>query len=66
LANYESARKQSGSRLVARGRHLGAHLEPPRLDRDEASRQRPPIETLLREFGPGSIAEWPSIRAGRA
>jgi 2-polyprenyl-6-methoxyphenol hydroxylase-like FAD-dependent oxidoreductase len=66
LAAYERARKQSGSQLVARGRSLGAHLEPPRVDCGEDSRQRPPIETLLREFGPGSIAEWPSIRAGRA
>jgi hypothetical protein len=51
---------------VARGRYLGAHLEPPRADCGEDSRQRPPMETVLREFGPGSIAEWPSIRAGRA
>ena len=28
LADYERARKQSGSQLVARGRAVGAHLEP--------------------------------------
>jgi 2-polyprenyl-6-methoxyphenol hydroxylase-like FAD-dependent oxidoreductase len=64
LADFARARSEPGSQLVARGRHLGAHLEPALSYGD--SRQRPPIETLLREFGPGSIAEWPSIRAARA
>jgi 2-polyprenyl-6-methoxyphenol hydroxylase-like FAD-dependent oxidoreductase len=64
LADYERARKQPGSQLVARSRHLGAHLEP--AERDEGRRRRPPIETLLREYGTGNITEWPSVRAGRA
>jgi 2-polyprenyl-6-methoxyphenol hydroxylase-like FAD-dependent oxidoreductase len=63
LADFERARREPGSQLVARGRHLGAQFEPPLCGGD--SRQRPPIEKLLREFGPGSIAEWPSIRAGQ-
>jgi 2-polyprenyl-6-methoxyphenol hydroxylase-like FAD-dependent oxidoreductase len=57
LASYESSRKQAGSELVARGRRLGAHLEPMQSGND--TRVRPPIETLLREYGPGSIANWP-------
>jgi 2-polyprenyl-6-methoxyphenol hydroxylase-like FAD-dependent oxidoreductase len=66
LADYEHARKQPGRQLVARSRHLGAHLEPPRSGCDEGRRPRPPIETLLREYGTGSITEWPSVRTGRA
>jgi 2-polyprenyl-6-methoxyphenol hydroxylase-like FAD-dependent oxidoreductase len=54
LAAYECRRMQAGRELVARGRLLGEHLEP-------AGRgTRPPIEALLRDFGPGSIGEWPS------
>ena len=54
LAAYERRRKQAGRELVARGRLLGEHLEP-------AGRGiRPPIDTFLRDFGPGSIGEWPS------
>jgi hypothetical protein len=60
LASYESSRKQAGSELVARGRRLGAHLEPMQSGNDTlGERARPPIETLLREYGPGSIANWP-------
>lgn len=54
LAAYERRRMQAGRELVARGRLLGEHLEP-------ANRGiRPPIEAFLRDFGPGSIGEWPS------
>jgi 2-polyprenyl-6-methoxyphenol hydroxylase-like FAD-dependent oxidoreductase len=54
LAAYERRRMQAGRELVARGRLLGEHLEP-------AGRGiRPPIGALLRDFGPGSIGEWPS------
>lgn len=62
LASYESSRKQAGSELVARGRRLGAHLEPMQLQSGNntlGERARPSIETLLREYGPGSIANWP-------
>jgi len=60
LASYESSRKQAGSELVARGRRLGAHLEPMQSGNNTlGERARPPIETLLREYGPGSIANWP-------
>jgi 2-polyprenyl-6-methoxyphenol hydroxylase-like FAD-dependent oxidoreductase len=60
LTNYESGRMPAGSQLVVRGRHLGAHLEPV-LSEDDAycKRARPPIDILLREYGPGSVAEWP-------
>jgi 2-polyprenyl-6-methoxyphenol hydroxylase-like FAD-dependent oxidoreductase len=61
LASYERGRKQAGSNLVARGRRLGAHLEPMRVDYSEyEGRVRLPTENLLREYGPGSIADWPS------
>lgn len=54
LAAYERRRMQAGKELVARGRLLGEHLEP-------AGRGiRPPIDTFLRDFGPGNIGEWPS------
>ena len=54
LAAYERRRLQAGRELVARGRRLGEHLEP-------AGRGiRPPIGAFLRDFGPGSIGEWPS------
>jgi 2-polyprenyl-6-methoxyphenol hydroxylase-like FAD-dependent oxidoreductase len=54
LAAYERRRIQAGRELVARGRLLGEHLEP-------AGRGiRPPICAFLRDFGPGSIGEWPS------
>lgn len=60
LASYEFGRKRAGSQLVARGRHLGAHLEPPVLHGDGyGKRARPPIESLLREYGPGNVADWP-------
>jgi 2-polyprenyl-6-methoxyphenol hydroxylase-like FAD-dependent oxidoreductase len=61
LASYERGRKHAGSHLVARGRRLGAHLEPMQLDCDKYREPvRPPTENLLREYGPGSIADWPS------
>lgn len=54
LAAYERRRMQAGRELVARGRLLGQHLEP-------AGRGiRSPIGAFLRDFGPGSIGEWPS------
>jgi len=60
LASYESSRKQAGRELVARGRRLGAHLEPMQYGHDRlGERARPPIETLLRDYGPGSIVKWP-------
>ena len=60
LANYESSRMPAGSQMVARGRDLGAHLEPAWSHCDtHYKRARPPIEILLREYGPGSLAEWP-------
>lgn len=64
LADYECERKRLGSQLVARGRYLGAHLEPiGSRDNGDGPSPRPPIETLLREYGSGSISDWPSIRA---
>jgi 2-polyprenyl-6-methoxyphenol hydroxylase-like FAD-dependent oxidoreductase len=60
LASYECRRKHAGTELVARGRRLGAHLEPAWSGDAVSKRARPPIETLLREYGPGSIANWPS------
>jgi len=60
LAGYECGRKQAGGQLVARGRRLGAHLEPMRLECDKLERVRPPTESLLREYGQGNIADWPS------
>ncbi|TWC07192.1 2-polyprenyl-6-methoxyphenol hydroxylase-like FAD-dependent oxidoreductase [Bradyrhizobium macuxiense] len=54
LAAYERRRQQAGRELVARGRRLGKHLEP------AGAGTRPPIETLLREYGPGGIGAWPS------
>jgi 2-polyprenyl-6-methoxyphenol hydroxylase-like FAD-dependent oxidoreductase len=60
LANYESGRMPAGSQMVARGRDLGAHLEPATSHGDAYYKPaRPPIEVLLREYGPGSVAEWP-------
>src|SRR5450432_322030 len=48
LASYERGRKPAGSNLVARGRRLGAHLEPVRSGCDKHSeRGRPPAEKLL-------------------
>jgi 2-polyprenyl-6-methoxyphenol hydroxylase-like FAD-dependent oxidoreductase len=61
LQSYERNRTNAGKELVARGRRLGGHLEPPQSggDRDGERARRPPIKTLLREYGPGSIANWP-------
>ena len=54
LKAYERCRMQAGRELVRRGRLLGEHLEP-------AGRGiRPPVDAFLRDFGPGSIDEWPS------
>jgi len=61
LGRYEILRRPSGAKLVARGRRLGAHLEPSHSDCDmHRAAARPRIEWLLREYGPGSIARWPS------
>jgi 2-polyprenyl-6-methoxyphenol hydroxylase-like FAD-dependent oxidoreductase len=60
LAGYECSRKQAGSQLVARGRRLGAHLEPRRSECAGHALARPPTERLLREYGQGNIADWPS------
>ena len=54
LVAYERRRKQPGRELVARGRCLGKHLEP------DGEGTPPPVDTLLRDYGPGSIGEWPS------
>lgn len=54
LAAYERRRMPAGRELVARGRLLGKHLEP------AGGGTRPPIDAYLRDFGPGSIGEWPS------
>ncbi|MET3911410.1 2-polyprenyl-6-methoxyphenol hydroxylase-like FAD-dependent oxidoreductase [Bradyrhizobium sp. S3.3.6] len=54
LLAYERRRKHAGRELVARGRRLGQYLEP------TGGGTRPPIDTLLREYGPGSIGAWPS------
>jgi 2-polyprenyl-6-methoxyphenol hydroxylase-like FAD-dependent oxidoreductase len=64
LAAYECERIQFGMRLVARGRYLGSHLDSRASPRrgDDRPRARPPIETLLSEYGAGSVAEWPSVR----
>jgi 2-polyprenyl-6-methoxyphenol hydroxylase-like FAD-dependent oxidoreductase len=60
LAGYERGRKQAGGQLVARGRRLGAHLEPMRSESGERARAHPSTESLLREFGQGNITDWPS------
>jgi 2-polyprenyl-6-methoxyphenol hydroxylase-like FAD-dependent oxidoreductase len=60
LAGYERGRMQAGGALVARGRRLGAHLEPMRSGCVDHARVRPLTESLLREFGQGNIADWPS------
>jgi 2-polyprenyl-6-methoxyphenol hydroxylase-like FAD-dependent oxidoreductase len=62
LVGYERGRKHAGAQLVARGRRLGAHLEPMRPACHEGVRLHPPIEGLLREYGQGNIAVWPSER----
>jgi len=54
LVAYEKRRKPAGSELVFRGRRLGEHLEP------GCAVLRPPIDALLRDFGPGNVGEWPS------
>ncbi|MHC2462475.1 FAD binding domain-containing protein [Bradyrhizobium embrapense] len=54
LTAYEQRRGPAGRELVARGRRLGEHLEPGRAT------LRPSIDALLRDFGPGSVDEWPS------
>jgi 2-polyprenyl-6-methoxyphenol hydroxylase-like FAD-dependent oxidoreductase len=68
LAAYECGRKRFGKRLVARGRYLGSHLESRASPRpgEDGPNDRPPIETLLREYGAGSVIDWPSIRAERS
>jgi len=60
LAGYERGRKSAGSQLVARGRRLGEHLEPGRSECTGHATARPPTERLLREYGQGNIADWPS------
>src|SRR5262249_6915375 len=57
LARYDRERRLFGSRLVARGRRIGAYiqaaLQPP-AERREAERQPPP-EVLMREVGTISL-----------
>jgi 2-polyprenyl-6-methoxyphenol hydroxylase-like FAD-dependent oxidoreductase len=60
LADYECGRKHAGGQLVARGRRLGAHLAPIWSEGEQHIRVRPPTESLLLEYGQGSIADWPS------
>jgi 2-polyprenyl-6-methoxyphenol hydroxylase-like FAD-dependent oxidoreductase len=67
LTAFECGRLSFGRQLVARGRYLGSHLEPqasPSLGANGPG-GGPPIEKLMREYGPGSVVDWPSIRAGR-
>ena len=52
LTRYDAERQPAGSRLVARGRYLGAHLEArdgPRPERDPAQ--------LIREYGAAGVIE---------
>jgi 2-polyprenyl-6-methoxyphenol hydroxylase-like FAD-dependent oxidoreductase len=58
LAAYDRSRRRSGSRLVERGRHLGAYIEArlkPPAERTQADRQPPP-EFLMREIGAISLS----------
>jgi 2-polyprenyl-6-methoxyphenol hydroxylase-like FAD-dependent oxidoreductase len=61
LLAYECDRKPFGMQLVARGRYLGGYLESGASHSrgNERTVLRPPIETLLREYGAGNIAVWP-------
>jgi 2-polyprenyl-6-methoxyphenol hydroxylase-like FAD-dependent oxidoreductase len=61
LRAYEAERTRFGRQFVARGRYLGSYLES-RAKPDGQPADRPPTETLLREYGAGSIATWPPSR----
>ena len=47
LAHYDIERRQFGRSLVARARHLGAHLEAPRTQHEEERRQTHPRSRAL-------------------
>jgi 2-polyprenyl-6-methoxyphenol hydroxylase-like FAD-dependent oxidoreductase len=67
LAGYDRERRLFGSRLVARGRRLGAYIEAqlkPPSERTESDRQPPP-EYLMREIGAISLDLRELTRAPR-
>ena len=59
LARYDHERRQFGSWVVARGRHLGAYLE---------AQHRPPggLQSILREWGAAGVIGGTSISAALA
>jgi 2-polyprenyl-6-methoxyphenol hydroxylase-like FAD-dependent oxidoreductase len=64
LARYEHARRPFGQWLVARGRHIGAHLEAQlewRGDHCDALKER--IRTIMREYGAAGIVADEAITA---
>ena len=60
LDRYDAKRRLFGSRLVARGRYLGSHLEPAAT---QTRRGQPAqgIEAYLREFGPNGFVDEEAI-----
>ena len=63
LARYDCERRRFGSRLVARGRYLGAHLGG--HGRGQAQPHQP-IETFLREYGAAGVINGEPISPGHA
>lgn len=59
LARYDRERRRFGTRLVARGRRLGAYLEVQRRPRDG-------LQTILREWGPTGVINGEHISADLA
>lgn len=59
LAHYDGERRRFGTRIVARGRHLGAYI---------GKQRRPPgeLQTILREWGAAGVIDGTSINAAIA
>ncbi|HVI68446.1 MAG TPA: hypothetical protein VM910_38615, partial [Bradyrhizobium sp.] len=55
LLGYERDRKSAGSQLVARGRYLGAFLEPQSADVPRPPHWHP--EIIIREYGAAGVID---------
>jgi 2-polyprenyl-6-methoxyphenol hydroxylase-like FAD-dependent oxidoreductase len=63
LARYEREQQDFGRWLVARGRHIGAYLEPRCAAPPGEAERRRRIETVMREYGAAGMVGSETITA---